>query len=77
MFSTSVPSSARTLLSGAGTILKENGHLVVYGPFKIKGAFTGDGGNEKFDASLKERNPAWGYRDVEYIEEIAEQHGLV
>ena len=65
------------LLSGAGTILKENGHLVVYGPFKIKGAFTGDGGNEKFDASLKERNPAWGYRDVEYIEEIAEQHGLV
>ena len=65
------------LLSGAGTILKENGHLVVYGPFKIKGAFTGDGGNEKFDASLRERNPTWGIRDIEYIEKIAEQHGLI
>ena len=64
------------LLEGAGKALRVGGVLCIYGPFKYKGEFTGDGGNERFDASLKKRNPLWGYRDVEHVCEIALQHNL-
>jgi len=60
------------LMVGAGAVLKDNALLCVYGPFKLNGEFTGDRGNERFDQSLKERNPAWGIRDVEYVEECAQ-----
>jgi len=65
------------LIEASGTILRDGGLLCIYGPFKVGGSFTGDGGNERFDQSLKERNPAWGYRDVEFIESVAVRHGLV
>ena len=65
------------LLKNAGIVLKPEGLLFVYGPFKLHGLFTGDGGNEKFDASLRERNSEWGYRDVDYIEKVGCLHGLV
>ena len=64
------------LLEGAGKALRAGGLLCIYGPFKFKGEFTGDGGNERFDASLKQRNPSWGYRDIEEIVKIAGENGL-
>jgi hypothetical protein len=64
------------LLEGAGKALRDGGILCVYGPFKVNGEFTGDGGNEKFDASLKQRNSAWGYREIEVVVGIARQHRL-
>ena len=65
------------LLLGASKVLKEGGLCFIYGPFKRSGTFVGDGdGNAKFDASLKERNVEWGYRDVEYVQEYGLQQGL-
>jgi hypothetical protein len=64
------------LLSGAGKVLKDDGVLIIYGPFKRDGQFTGDGGNERFDASLKERNPLWGYRDIEFVAALGKKNGL-
>ena len=64
------------LMIGAGAVLKDEALLCVYGPFKKDGNFTGDGGNERFDVSLKERNSLWGIRDVEYVEEYAKNGGL-
>ena len=65
--------SSKALCEGGGG----GGILCLYGPFKLKGQFTGDGGNERFDASLRLRNSSWGIRDVELVEQIAKQHMLV
>ena len=65
------------LLKGASRVLKIGGQCFVYGPFKKDGNFTGEGdGNARFDASLKERNSEWGYRDVEYLEKYGNECGL-
>ena len=65
------------LLEGASKALCEGGLLCVYGPFKSEGRFTGDGGNEQFDKSLREQCPEWGYRDIEYVAEYALRHEMV
>lgn len=49
--------------------------LVVYGPFKYRGAFTTDS-NKAFDASLKARDPASGLRDFEAVDALARAQGL-
>ena len=67
------------LIRGAGRILSSSAagqsKLIIYGPFKIAGAFTTPS-NAQFDASLREQNPAWGYRDVEQLESLARENGL-
>lgn len=65
------------VLEGASEALRDGGILCVYGPFKFEGKFTGDGGNERFDKSLRQRCAAWGYRDVEYVAEYGKRHNLV
>ncbi|GMI10065.1 hypothetical protein TrVE_jg4402 [Triparma verrucosa] len=67
------------LLWGAGQALAPDGHLVLYGPFKVSGEFIGaDGGagNAKFDAKLRSTNAEWGIRDVGELEKVAEGFGL-
>ena len=49
---------------------------MIYGPFKRGGAHTSEG-NATFDASLRARNPAWGYRDVEAVDALGSAHGFV
>ena len=49
--------------------------LLVYGPFKYKGAFT-TASNASFDEWLKERNPVSGVRDFEWINALAQKAGL-
>ena len=49
--------------------------LLVYGPFKYKGAFT-TASNASFDEWLKERNPVSGIRDFEWINTLAQRAGL-
>ena len=34
-------------------------------------------GNVAFDASLRERDPAWGVRDIADVEKVARGEGLV
>ena len=67
------------LFSSAGALLAPDGHLAVYGPFKVGGAYLGaDGGvgNANFDAKLRDNNPAWGLRDVDSLSKLAADFGL-
>lgn len=63
------------LLEGAARHLGESGVLVLYGPFRIDGRHTAPS-NERFDASLRARDPRWGVRDLETVRQHAEEAGL-
>lgn len=63
------------LMAGAERILPANGVLYLYGPFKQKEKTIAPS-NEAFDRMLRDRNPAWGLRDLETVTELAEQHNL-
>merc|ERR1712146_535664 len=58
------------IVAGAGQALCPGGQLIIYGPFKKNGGFTTQS-NADFDASLRSRDPQWGYRDVAEIEAVA------
>ncbi len=57
------------LLQQAAERLPPNAPLMIYGPFKRNGVHTSPS-NESFDASLRERNPKWGVRDIEWIKSL-------
>ena len=69
-------SATEGLLRGVGTLLEPAAPFVLYGPFMRDGCHTSPS-NERFDTSLKQRNSAWGIRDLEVVTALAEQHGLV
>lgn len=56
-------------------VLKPEGLLFVYGPFRYGGAFTSES-NAAFDAYLRQRDPASGIRDAEWIDELAVDAGF-
>ncbi len=62
-------------MAGAGHVLVPGGPLFTYGPFSVDGAPTTPS-NAAFDASLRQRNPAWGYRDVADVAAEAAKAGL-
>jgi SAM-dependent methyltransferase len=62
------------LLRGAALRLVPQGKLVLYGPFLEKG--TAAPSNLEFDASLKQRNPEWGLRQLEEVTRLAATCGL-
>jgi Protein of unknown function (DUF938) len=64
------------LLQGAARHLSATGLLVTYGPYLEDGVPTSSG-NLAFDADLRARNPAWGLRRREDVEQAAAQAGLV
>lgn len=63
------------LMSGAGRILRADGPLVLYGPFRRDGINTAPS-NDRFDIDLKIRNAAWGIRDIADVTAEAEAAGL-
>ncbi|MGX1097431.1 DUF938 domain-containing protein [Amorphus sp. MBR-141] len=63
------------LMRGAGRLLPESGPLVLYGPFRRDGHGTAPS-NDRFDADLKARDPAWGIRDLAYVAAEADAAGL-
>ena len=66
---------AQGLFAGAGRYLRPGGRLFLYGPFKRGGAHSA-ASNAAFDASLRQRDPEWGVRDIEALQELAAGAGL-
>ncbi len=67
---------AEGLFAGAGHYLRADGRLFLYGPFKRDGKHTAFS-NAAFDASLRDRDPEWGVRDIADLEKLAAGAGLV
>jgi hypothetical protein len=67
---------AEGLFEGAGRYLRADGRLFLYGPFKRGGKHSAIS-NAVFDSSLRERDAEWGVRDVEALERLAADAGLV
>ncbi|MCQ8185953.1 class I SAM-dependent methyltransferase [Parvularcula sp. BGMRC 0090] len=51
------------LFQGAARLLGEGGALFLYGPMSRRGAL--EESNQRFDESLKSRDPDWGVRDLD------------
>ena len=66
---------AEGLFAGAGRLLRADGWLFLYGPFKRDGAHTAVS-NAVFDSSLRDNNPEWGVRDIAELEKLAVAAGL-
>ena len=63
------------LMDGAGVLLRPDGVLYLYGPFRRDGMHTAPS-NEAFDRSLRARRPEWGVRAMEDVAEAAAARGL-
>jgi len=68
-------SAFQGLLMGAARVLPAGGLLFLYGPYRRGGSHTAPS-NEAFDQSLRQRDPAWGVRDLEHVVETASSQGL-
>lgn len=68
--------AARTLLSEAAKALAPSGTLTLYGPFMRAGRLTSDG-DAKFDVELRAADPAIGYKDDTWINEVLTSAGLI
>ncbi len=67
--------ASQNLIAGAGRLLRPNGRLFIYGPFKRAGRHTAPS-NAAFDATLRAENPDWGVRDVDELSALAHAAGL-
>ena len=63
------------LMQGCAHHLSPQGLLVTYGPYLENGVPTAPS-NRDFDASLRERHPAWGIRRLEDVAQVAAAAGL-
>lgn len=63
------------LMAGAARVLREGGVLITYGAYMRDGAHTA-ASNEAFDAWLKQRDPAFGVRDMGDVDAAARACGL-
>lgn len=64
------------LMQGAGRLLAPGGLMYLYGPYKRGGEHTAPS-NAEFDASLRQRDPSWGVRDMDEVAACAAGQGLV
>lgn len=69
------PACGAALMQGAARHLAPGGMLVTYGPYLEDEVLTTPS-NLAFDESLRARNPAWGLRRREDLEELAWHAGL-
>jgi len=68
-------STCTALMQGSARHLAADGVLVTYGPYLEADVPTAEG-NLAFDQSLRARNPAWGIRRREDVEQVAADAGL-
>lgn len=66
---------ATVILAEAAQALSPKGLLMVYGPFLSDGRTTSDG-DARFDASLRAQDPAIGYKDLAWVCDALQAHGL-
>lgn len=63
------------LFQGAAALLPQQGNLFLYGPMSRRGVT--EESNQRFDASLKARDPGWGVRDLDdMLQPLGAQFGL-
>jgi hypothetical protein len=67
-------SAAEGLAEGAAKCVIEGGIVCLYGPF-LEGA-NSEPSNLAFDVTLKDRNPAWGVRELDSVKHIFAKHGF-
>jgi SAM-dependent methyltransferase len=67
--------AAVALFAGASRLLPGNGLLYLYGPYRFNGRYSAPS-NEEFDRSLRERDPAWGVRDIRELTAAATRSGI-
>ena len=67
--------ATEALFQGASTLLPPGHVLFLYGPYRRSGGHTAPS-NERFDADLRARDPAWGLRDLEAVSEAAASAGF-
>lgn len=65
----------REFARGVGQVLEPDGLLFVYGPLRYGGEFTTPS-NARFDAWLRQRDPASGIRDFEAVDGLLAATGL-
>ena len=63
------------LLQEACDRLPKDGLLIIYGPFCCNGRHT-SASNAAFDASLQQRDPRWGLRDLDWIDALLTHHPM-
>lgn len=68
-------SATQALFGGATRLLGAGNPLFIYGPF-VRADVEMSDSNLAFDRSLKERDSAWGLRDVDDVASCAKQHGF-
>ncbi len=71
----SPPAATEGLFAGAAERLGAGAPLIFYGPY-LEAAVETAPSNLEFDASLRARNPAWGLRSVEWLDELARTCGF-
>ncbi len=71
----SPPAATVGLVAGAVRLLAPGAPLILYGPYLEADVATAPS-NLAFDADLKARNPEWGLRRVEWLDELAAAQGL-
>ena len=65
----------QALFRGVGRVLRDEGLLIVYGPFRYGGQFTSHS-NAVFDEALRSSDPPSGIRDFEAVDALAAAQGL-
>jgi cyclopropane fatty-acyl-phospholipid synthase-like methyltransferase len=67
--------AVEAMFAGIGRSLTVGGVFCLYGPFNYNRHYTSDS-NARFDAWLKQRDPASGLRDFEELDHLACENGL-
>lgn len=63
------------MFHGVAAHLQQGEAFCLYGPFNYDGKFT-SASNQQFDASLKQRNPAMGIRDMDDLKQLGKESEL-
>lgn len=75
MIHISPPETTPALLQGWAKLLPTGAPAVLYGPFQRGGTHTAPS-NERFHRSLQSRDPRWGVRHLETVQQTAQNAGL-